>query len=83
VKVPGLGAFRDLRARFGSGAAVQHALHRFINTLMYFEWMHIIVLDRENLRPLREDPRLDVRPVKLASYTWAHTQGRPELIPRR
>jgi len=120
LRIPGIGAFRDLHARFGLAAALQHAAHRLLNTVMYFEWMNIIVLQREHLRPLdpaltarlssrlatledlqamQSNARLDIGPVKLeyfragdacllsyadgrlAGYTWAHTLGRPELIP--
>jgi hypothetical protein len=87
---------------------------------MLCEWIHIIVLDRDQLKPLdpamiarfssrlatlsdleamQDDPRFDLRPSKLnrfregdscllsyvdgklAGYTWAHTLGRPQLIP--
>lgn len=120
LTLPGLGGLSEVRARFGTGAAIQHLLHRLLNTLMFFECMNIIVLDRAQLRPL--DPALtaklasrlatladleamQARPElgihatkigyfkagdscllsyagdKLAGYTWAHTLGRPELIP--
>ncbi|HTP38046.1 MAG TPA: hypothetical protein VMI92_00585 [Steroidobacteraceae bacterium] len=59
VQVPGWKALRDVRERFGMGAALQHLLHRAINLVMYFEWLNIIVLDRERLRAL--DPKLTAR----------------------
>jgi hypothetical protein len=119
-KAPGIAAIRDKRARFGTGATVQHALYRLLNSVMFFEWMNIIVLDRDHVRPLdpaltarlssrlatladleamQANPPLDIHPERLASfragdscllsyvdgklagYTWAHTLGRPELMP--
>lgn len=118
--IPGVAAIRDIRSRFGSGAAIQHAVHRLLNTVLFFECMNIIVLDRERLRPLDPalavqlssrlatladldamgaNPELGINATKianfkagdacllsyaggkLAGYTWAHTLGRPELIP--
>jgi hypothetical protein len=115
-----LTAFLNARARFGTAAALRLALHHLVNTLIFFETMDIIVLERDRLRPLdpaltrkltsrlatREDleamqavPEFDIQPAmfsslddgdacllsyadgKLAGYTWAHSLGRPELIP--
>jgi len=99
---------------------LKHAVFRLINRFVYLDCLHIIVLNRENLRPL--DPgnthRLSTRIAtledleemerqgcweiqrrkidffnqgdtcllsyvdqKLAGYTWAHTNGCPELVP--
>lgn len=119
-RLPNLNAVTDVRARFGTGAAIQYALHRLVNKVAFFECMHIIVLDREQLRPLdpaltakltsrfatladleelQKNPKLGIQADKLAyfnvgdccllsyaddklaGYTWAHTLGRPELIP--
>ena len=118
--VPGAAAISNMRRRFGTLAAGQHALYRLANTVMRLEWLNIIVLDRERLRPLdpartarlsshlatlpeleamQPDARLDMHPGRLdafragdscllsfvdgelAGYTWAHTMGRPELVP--
>ena len=118
--VPGAAAISNMRRRFGTVAAGQHALYRLANTVMRLEWLNIIVLDRERLRPLdpartarlsshlatlpeleamQSDARLDMHPGRLdafragdscllsfvdgelAGYTWAHTMGRPELVP--
>jgi hypothetical protein len=116
----GLATLIALRDRYGTVAMLQHALHRLLNTVIFFECMHIIVLDRDRLRPLepartaalrsrlatradletlRARPELGIDATKLANfqagdvcllsyadgklagYTWAHTLGRPELIP--
>ncbi|MFO1402562.1 MAG: hypothetical protein U1F06_06215 [Steroidobacteraceae bacterium] len=116
----GFALLRDLRARYGTLALLQHVVHRALNAVMFVECMNIIVLDRERLRPLdpalasklrsrlatradleamRATPALGINATKLANfdagdacllsyagealagYTWAHTLGRPELIP--
>ncbi|MCC7463307.1 MAG: hypothetical protein IT480_12695 [Gammaproteobacteria bacterium] len=51
-----LATLHDLRDRYGTLAMLQHAVHRLLNALLFVECMHIIVLDRERLRPL--DPAL-------------------------
>jgi hypothetical protein len=58
-RIPGIAAVGDMRARFGTGASVQHALYRLLNLVMFFEWFNIIVLDRDHVRPL--DPALTAR----------------------
>jgi hypothetical protein len=77
--LPGLGAFRDVRGRFGTGAAIQHLLHQLLNTVMFFECMNIIVLDREQLRPL--GPALTVKLTsRLATLEDLEAmQANPEL----
>lgn len=116
----GLAMLRDLRSRYGTLALLQHVLHRALNAVVFFDCMHIIVLERGQLRPLdaapaatlrsrlatradleamRANPALGINATKLANfdagdacllsyagdalagYTWAHTLGRPELIP--
>ncbi|HUL22613.1 MAG TPA: hypothetical protein VLZ10_14250 [Thermodesulfobacteriota bacterium] len=113
-------ALHELRSRFGATKTFKHALFRFMNQFLYLECLHIIVLNRENLRPLRPnnaytlstriatwedleemerqgsweiEPRkleffnqgdtclLSYVDHKLAGYTWAHANGRPELVP--
>jgi hypothetical protein len=113
-------ALNDLRSRFGSVKAFKHAVFRLINRFLYFDCLHIIVLNRENLRPLNhgnthklstkfatlEDLKemerqgcweIQQRKIdffnqgdtcllsyvdnKLAGYTWAHTNGCPEIVP--
>lgn len=120
VQISGLAVLKVMRERFGVLAVIQHLLRRAINAVMFFEWMNIIVLDRDQLRTLdpkltarlrsrlasiddlhsmRANPKLDIDDEKfrlfdagdscllcyaddkLAGYTWAHTQGCPELIP--
>jgi hypothetical protein len=44
-------SFRDLQTRFGLRAALIFALHRGINKLIPFTCLHIIVLDRDRLKP--------------------------------
>lgn len=111
---------KELRSRFGAAKTLKHAVFRLINRFLYFDCLHIIVLSRDNLRPL--DPgntrRLSTKIAtladlkemeqqgcweiqqrkleffnqgdtcllsyvndKLAGYTWAHTNGCPELVP--
>lgn len=112
--------FHELRSRFGATKTFKHALFRFVNKFLYLECLHIIVLNRQNLRPLHpnnaytlttkiatwEDLKemeregyweierrkldffnqgdtclLSYVDNKLAGYTWAHANGRPELVP--
>lgn len=115
-----LGTTRDTFIRFGWVAAVKYVLESMINLFMFFDCLHIIVLERVALKPLdpaagrrfdsrvateaellamSADPRWEIDETKLrfartgdtcilslvdgkpAGYTWAHTIGRPELIP--
>lgn len=52
IKTRSFRAVEEMRARFGIVAALQHTLYRLLNTVAYVEWMHIIVLDRDHVRPL-------------------------------
>lgn len=109
-----------LRSRFGIAKTLKHATSRLINRFIYFDCLHIIVLNCENLKPLddtktkRFNTRIaelqdlegmqtqgdwDINETKidffkqgdscmlnyvdgkLAGYTWAHTNGCPELLP--
>jgi hypothetical protein len=45
----------ELRSRFGAVKTLRHAAFRFINRYFYFDCLHIIVLDRDNLRSLDPD----------------------------
>lgn len=47
-----LRALAELRARFGTARTLQHAAFRLVNKFFHFDCLNIIVLDRENLRPL-------------------------------
>jgi hypothetical protein len=113
-------AVNALRSRFGAAKTFKHVMYRLVNRLFYFDCLNIIVLNRENLKPLDaanmdrlstkiatlEDLRqmqkqgcwdtnqkkiglfnqgdtclLSYVDNKLAGYTWAHTNGCPELVP--
>jgi GNAT superfamily N-acetyltransferase len=52
-------AFKELRSRFGTARTLQFAIFRQINKFFYFDCLHIIILNRENLRPL--DPAMTAR----------------------
>ena len=45
-------AFKELRSRFGAARTLQHAVFRLVNKFFHFDCLHIIVLDRENLKSL-------------------------------
>jgi len=45
-------AFAELRSRFGTVRTLHHAIFRLINKFFYFDCLHIVILDRENLKPL-------------------------------
>ncbi|MEJ2703473.1 MAG: hypothetical protein P8Z79_13620 [Sedimentisphaerales bacterium] len=113
-------ALAEFRSRFGAVKTFKHAAFRLMNRFLYFDCLHIVVLDRENLRPLdpRNTHKLSTRIAtwedlkemerqrcwevnrrkleffsqgdtcllsyvdnELAGYTWAHTNGCPELVP--
>jgi len=42
----------NLRSRFGEAKTLKHLIYRVINRFCYFNCLHIIVLSRENLKPL-------------------------------
>jgi hypothetical protein len=46
----------DIRSRFGMAAALQTMGYRFFNKFMFVERLHIILLTRENVRPLKPNP---------------------------
>jgi hypothetical protein len=114
-----LKTLEELRSRFGTLKTLRHASFRLINRFFYFDCLHIIVLDRNNLQSLDpanghklgtkiatvEDLKemekqgcwnihqkkieffnqgdtclLSYVDDKLAGYTWAHTNGCPELF---
>lgn len=52
-------AFKELHSRFGMARTLQFAIFRQINKLFYFDCLHIIILNRENLKPL--DPAKTTR----------------------
>ena len=56
-------------ARFGSVAAMQYALYTLVNKVLFFECFHVIMLDRDRLRPLEPTPG-----IKL-SYRLATVQA--------
>lgn len=70
-------ALAELRARFGTAKTLQHAAFRLINRFCHFDCLHIIALDRENLRPL--DPakaaRLSAKVATLEHLKEMERQG--------
>ncbi len=52
-------AFKDIRSRFGIARTLQFAIFRQINKLFYLDCLHVIILNREDLRPL--DPAKTAR----------------------
>lgn len=109
-----------LHSRFGAAKTLRHAAFQCINRYFYFDCLHIITLERDNLKPLDPDNthRLSTKIAtledleemerqgcwhihqkkyehfnqgdtcllsyldnELAGYTWAHTNGCPELLP--
>jgi len=44
-----LNILEELRSRFGTAKTLQHAVFRLVNRFFYFDCLHIIVLNRENL----------------------------------
>jgi len=74
-------ALNELRSRFGAAKAVKHALFRLINKFLYVDCLHIIVLNRENLKPLNPS---DAHRLSTKIATWEDLkemegQGRWEI----
>ena len=115
-----LKTLEELRSRFGTARTLRYAAFRLINRFLYFDCLHIIALERDNVKPLDPDKthRLSTKIAalhdlkemerqgcwhihrikfeyfnqgdtcllsyvdnELAGYTWAHTNGCPELVP--
>jgi len=72
-----LKALAELRSRFGTAKTLQHAAFRFVNRFFHFDCLHVIVLRRENLRPL--DPakaaRLSTKIATLEQLKEMKKQG--------
>lgn len=70
-------ALKELRTRFGAVKALKHAIFRLINRFMYFDCLHIIVLSRENLRPLEPNKthRLSTKIATLKDLKEMEQQG--------
>lgn len=68
---------KELRSRFGLAQTLQHAAFRFINRFCHFDCLHIIALDRENLKP--PDPvktaRLSTKVATLEELKEMEEQG--------
>ena len=47
-----LRVLKEFRSRFGALKTLRHAVFRLVNKLFYFDCLHIIVLNRENLKSL-------------------------------
>jgi len=68
VEHPRIAAINEMRTRFGTRAAMHHALFRLLDSVMLFKRMDIIVLERDHLQPL--DPALTARfSSRLATLT--------------
>ena len=72
-----LKALEELRSRFGAAKTLQHAVFRLVNRFFYFDCLHIIVLDRDNLKSL--DPakthRLSTKIATLEDLKEMEKQG--------
>lgn len=69
--------YKDLRSRFGAWKTIRHASYRLINKFIYIDCLHIIALNRENLKPL--DPvktsRLSTRIATLEDLREMEKKG--------
>src|SRR5262245_12597472 len=66
-----LKAIATFRANFGTVRMLEHAAFRFINQFCHFDCLHIIALDRANLRPL--DPAATAT-LSAKPATWAELE---------
>jgi len=78
-------AFEQLRSRFGAARAVKHAMFRAVNRVLYLDCLHIIALDREDLRPLDTGKAqgLRVRIATLDDLKDMQRQGCWEINPTK
>jgi hypothetical protein len=78
-------ALNELRSRFGAAKTFKHAFFRFVNKLLYLDSLHVIVLDREDLRPLdpRSAHRLSTRIATLEDLTQMEEEGCWEIEERK
>ncbi len=78
-------AFIELRSRFGAAKTFKHTFFRLVNKFLYFDSLHMIVLNRENLRPL--DPnnthRLSTKIATLEDLKEMEGQGCWEIEQRK
>ena len=69
--------FKELRSRFGMVRTLHHGLFRLINKLCHLDCLHVVILDRANLKPL--DPgkaaRLSTKLATLEDITEMKKQG--------
>ncbi len=67
----------ELHSRFGVARTIQHAAFRLINKFIHFDCLNIVVLDRDNLKPL--DPaktsRLSTKIATLEDLEEMEKQG--------
>ena len=76
---------KEFRSRFGAAKTLKHAAYRFINRFIYFDCLHIIVLDRENLRKLDPDNthKLSTKVATLEDLREMEQQGCWEIQQRK
>lgn len=76
---------KELRSRFGAAKAFRHTVFRLINRFLYLDCLHIIVLDRENLRPLHPSNahRLSTKFATLEDLQEMEEQGCWEIEQRK
>lgn len=72
-----LKTLEEFRSRFGAVKTLRHAVFRLINRIIYFDCLHIIVLDRDDLKSL--DPvkthRLSAKVATLKDLKGMEKQG--------
>jgi hypothetical protein len=74
----------ELRSRFGIVRTLQHVAFRLINKIICFNCLHIIVLNRENLKPLdpNKTSRLSTKIATLEDLKEMVNQGCWDLPPK-
>ncbi len=67
----------ELRSRFGAAKTLQHAVFRLVNRFFHFDCLHIIVLNRENLKSLdsTKTHRLSTKIATLEDLKEMEKQG--------
>jgi hypothetical protein len=77
-------AVHELRSRFGTVRTLRHLIIRLINTLIYFDCWHIIVLDRQNLKSFDLDKtrRFSTKIATLEDLKEMEKQGCWDLPPK-
>jgi hypothetical protein len=76
---PSRGVIARIRERHGLGAAIQFIAHWLVNRVLFFDWLHIIALERDSVRPFDSKLSRHVRSRFANRTDLLAMQATPEL----